>query len=113
MTLKELREKRAAALQKAEALADAENFDQSAFDAAVKEVKALDARIQAKQEVAEADARAEAENRAVAEDADRRNVSLDEAANDAETWLGALGAWAREADPTNGVTMSDDQRMAL
>lgn len=113
MELKELREKREAAFQKAETLLNADDFDQTAFDAAVAEVESLDARIKGKAALAEKEALADAIDNGAKRHADEINISTDQARHDGERWLNAYGAWLRAQAPDSNNPLTDEQREVL
>lgn len=113
MDLKELREKRAAAIKRAEQLLEAEQLDQAAFDAALAEAADLAARIKGMEALAEQEAFNDAAGRATAGDADRRNVSLDQAQSEADGWLCAFGGWAAAQHPENIRPLSDQHRQLI
>lgn len=113
MGLKELREKRAEAFARTKALTEAADFDKAAFDAAYNEVEALDQRIDANKKVAEKEALEGSVDDGAKRDADRRNISHDEARHEREQWLDAYGSWMRSESPRVRSGLTEDQRRIL
>lgn len=114
MDLKEAREKHAAALAKAQQLLDAGGeFKQEAFDAAMAEADDCKNRIKAMEQLAEKEARADSTAAAVANNADRRNVSADQSESELDDWLQAFGGWAADKHPHNVRPLSSEHRETL
>lgn len=114
MDLKEAREKRAAALAKAKQLLNAEGkFKQQEFDAAMAEADDCKNRIDAMEQLAEKEARAESTANAVVSNADRRNVSVDQSESELDEWMQALGGWAAAQHPHNVRPLTSEHRETL
>ena len=114
MDLKEAREKRAAALAKAQQLLDADGeFKQEEFDAAMAEADDCKNRIDGMERLAEKEARADLKANAAATNADRRNVSTDQSESELDDWMQALGGWAADKHPHGVRPLSNEHRETL
>ena len=113
MTLKQLREARAARLKQAQDIVEGDSFDQSEFDSHMTAIADLDAQIGAAEQLANKVVRESAADGAAAIRADRDGISVDQARDGVESWMNALGAWMRSQHPLRHYPISDAQRDVL